>query len=148
MAATAGRPALGKGEDTTAEAEAAEDLTVAELSFRRIIAGKYPRNWRSADVFAFDKERKEVVDVQVKYRHAASASTVDVKDFGADYLVVVRANAGQPVGGRSSRQIWVVPMPVVSRNWENGRVSIAQIDDAYLGAWDLIVARAVGEDDG
>ena len=148
MAATTPGSRSGSRVDTTAEAEAAEDLTVAELSFRGVVAGKYPRNWPSADVFVFDKVRKNVVDVQVKYRHKANASSVDIGDFGADFLVVVRANVGPPTGGRSSRQIWVVPMATVAERWSSGRVPIAQIDDSCLGAWDLIVVKATGADDG
>jgi hypothetical protein len=148
MKATTPGSRSGGRVDTTAEAEAAEDLTVAELSFRGVVAGKYPRNWPSSDVFVFDKARKDVVDIQVKYRHKASASSVDVGDFGADFLVVVRANMGVPTGGRSGRQIWVVPMAIVAERWPSGRVPIAQIDDTCLGAWDVIVMKATGEGDG
>ena len=41
--------------DTTAQSEAAEQLVVAELGMRGLIAAAYPRSFKDADVYAFDR---------------------------------------------------------------------------------------------
>jgi len=121
--------------DTTAQSEAAEIRTVSELAFRGLIAAQYPRNFALHDVFVFDPDIRRVVNLQVKYRHKASASVVEIRDLeGVDFVVVYRANAGTPVGGREAIQCWVVPTSAI----ESGRLRLAKIPDRYLNAWHLV----------
>jgi hypothetical protein len=62
--------------NTTAQSEAAEVRTVAELLDRGLVAGQYPRNFPLADVYAFDAQRRSVVNIQVKYRHGATGTEI------------------------------------------------------------------------
>jgi hypothetical protein len=121
--------------DTTAQSEAAEIRTVSELAFRGLIAAQYPRNFALHDVFVFDPAVRRVVNLQVKYRHKASASYVKLPNLeGVDFVVIYRANAGTPIGGREAMQCWVVPASAASP----GRLNLAQIPDQYLNAWQLV----------
>lgn len=121
--------------DTTAQSEAAEIRTVSELAFRGLIAAQYPRNYALHDVFAFDPAVRRVVNLQVKYRHSASASYAEVRDLeGVDFLVIYRANAGTPVGGREAMQCRVVP----AGEAQPGQLRLVQIPDRYLNAWHLV----------
>lgn len=128
--------------DTTAQAEAAELLAVAQLGLRGIVAGQYPRNYPSIDVYAFDRGTGKRVDIQVKYCHSASSTYLVLGSFDADFLVAIRMNAGRPQGGREAMQEWVVPMDhvrVLARPAEGKyRLQLAKIPDEYLRAWHLI----------
>jgi hypothetical protein len=131
--------ATSKPTNTTAQSEAAEVRTVAELLDRGLVAGQYPRNFPLADVYAFDAERRRVINVQVKYRHAAYAGTVDVRSFdGVDFLVLYRANRGRSVAGRTEMQCWVVPTSEVA----GPSVRFTQLPDRLLLAWHLIEEAA------
>ncbi len=127
--------------DTSPQSEAAEVRTVAELLDRGLVAGQYPRNYPDLDVFAFDASVKRVIGIQVKYRHAASASDVRFSRLGGvDFFVLYRANRSQPVGGRTSMQCWVVPASAV----DGETIRFNALPDEYLNAWALI-ERAAGK---
>ena len=127
--------------DTSAQSESAEIRTVAELLNLGLIAGQYPRNFPTWDVFAFDQTRRKVVNIQVKYRHSGAASSVALRDTsGVDFVVVYRANAGESVAGRNRMQCWVVPMALV----KDAKFTLGALPDDLLNAWGLIedAARA------
>ncbi len=57
-----------------------EVIAVSELLYRGLIAGQYPRNFKTNDLYAFDPEFPKVVNIQIKYRHASKDTAVDIKD--------------------------------------------------------------------
>lgn len=127
--------------DTSAHSEAAEVMTVAELLDRGVMAGQYPRNFPRVDVFAFLPDRAKVINIQVKYRHQAKDTATQLDDLAqVDFVVLVRGNHGQSVGGRSTKQVWVVPASDVAE----GKVKFASLDDKFLHAWELIVEACRG----
>ncbi len=136
--------------DTKAESTAAEQLVVAELGLRGLLSGIYPRSFPDVDVFAFDRDIEKIVKIQVKYRHAAGASYAEFRSGSlgpVDFVVLIRANQGEAVGGRKDvRQIWVLPSAEVDILLKRGpgkdRITFSTIADRWLAAWDVIVEYA------
>jgi hypothetical protein len=140
---------MGSRTNTTAQSEAAEVRTVAELLSLGLVAGQYPRNFPAADVYAFAPEVGRIVPVQVKYTHAADTSDFWVREeslSGCEFVVTMRANASRQVAGRTAMQIWVCPtselVPRLQRNKQGTYIRFSQLRDEWLFAWKLIAENA------
>ena len=132
--------------DTSAQAEAAELLTVAQLALRGLIVGQYPRNYPGLDVFVFAADGSRA-NIQVKYRNRFRDSSVSISSLdGVDFLVIIRGNRDAPTQ-RSNPTIWVVPAQAAKTLWLNGRLRLSRIPSDYLAAWDLIEAFCNGDAD-
>jgi len=118
-----------KPKNTSAESTAAEILVVAELGLRGLIAERYSRAMPGVDVYAWRRGIKHpngmrrVAEIQVKYRHEAGATSIDVDTLSeVHFLVAMRANRGRAVGGRERRQVWVVPAADAQALIRNGSI--------------------------
>jgi hypothetical protein len=144
--------ALAKGQrkriNTTVQSGGAETLVCAELMLRGIFTGHYVKGFYDVDVFCFSpQKRSKVINISVKYRHAASATFFPTKPIRkpVDFFVGIRGNAAD--GDLDDREIWVVPAAAMQKlekySWKRKHgiaIPISRMPGKYENAWGLIEA--------
>lgn len=132
-------------QDTRWESEGAEFLTLGNLLLEKIPAYKTYTNIPGYDLVATNPEFNTAAKIQVKSRWKTRADGFIIKNFGFDFIVIVKLNRGSQNGLilPSQPEFYIIPVETItslprSAGW--GKILFSSITDmeSYKNDWTKI----------